>query len=49
MIKLEQQKKEAKVWYEEANTHVKSGNLLKAQSCYDKVGVRLTSDESECY
>lgn len=37
MIKLEQQKKEAKIWYEEANTHVKSGNLLKAQLCYDKV------------
>lgn len=37
MIKLEQQKKEAKVWFEEANVHVKLGNLLKAQHCYQKV------------
>ncbi|RZC35819.1 hypothetical protein BDFB_008787 [Asbolus verrucosus] len=37
MIKLANQKKESKLWYEEANSHIKVGNLSKAIFSYNKV------------
>ncbi|KAK9888480.1 hypothetical protein WA026_000731 [Henosepilachna vigintioctopunctata] len=36
MAKAISQKKESKLWYEEANSHVKVGNLEKAVSSYNK-------------
>ncbi|XP_044267653.1 outer dynein arm-docking complex subunit 4 isoform X2 [Tribolium madens] len=36
MIKLANQKKESKLWYEEANSHIKVGNLAKAIYSYNK-------------
>ncbi|KAK9737239.1 hypothetical protein QE152_g10912 [Popillia japonica] len=37
MIKIEQQKKQSKLWFEEANNQVKSDNLEKALTSYSKV------------
>lgn len=37
MIKLANQQKEAKLWYEEANSQVKAENYLRALSSYNKV------------
>lgn len=39
MIKLSNQKKESKLRYEEAMSHIKSGNLEKAILSYNKVGI----------
>ncbi|CAG9823647.1 unnamed protein product [Phaedon cochleariae] len=37
MVKLSNQMKESKLWYEEANSHVKTGNLDTAITAYNKV------------
>lgn len=37
LLKLAIQQKEAKLWYEEANCHVKGENLFKALQAYNKV------------
>lgn len=37
LIKISTQKKESKLRYEEANSHIKSGNLEKAIFSYNKV------------
>ncbi|GJQ83529.1 hypothetical protein Trydic_g10881 [Trypoxylus dichotomus] len=37
MIKLEQQKKQSKVWFEEANNQVKADNLERAVISYTKI------------
>lgn len=37
MIKLLNQRREARLWYEEANSHTKAGNLEKAIESYKKV------------
>lgn len=41
MIKLEQQKKQSKLWFEEANNQVKADNLEKAVISYSKVSNRV--------
>lgn len=39
VVKLSNQKKESKQRYEEANSHVKNGNLDKAIFSFDKVNI----------
>lgn len=41
MSKAINQKKESKLWYEEANSHVKAGNLEKAVTAYNKVRISV--------
>nr|CAI5855385.1 unnamed protein product [Callosobruchus analis] len=55
VIKLLNQRKESKLWYEEANSHIKSGNWEKALHSYNKA-IELNPTEknalvarSKCY
>lgn len=43
MILIENQKKEAQLWFEEANCHFKAGNPQKALAAYNKVIGWITS------
>ncbi|KAB0791815.1 hypothetical protein PPYR_03615 [Photinus pyralis] len=47
IVKLIYQQKEAKLWYEEANSHVKAENLLKALQAYNKA-LELNPSDKNC-
>lgn len=43
VVQEENRKKEAQLWHEEGNCHIKAGNLQKALSSYTKVFINVTS------